>query len=66
MTGQTVPCSGEGTGGCYMGKERWCCMATAAPAALSREEFTKVVRNKDQCGPKLTILSRNGGAKKVL
>lgn len=37
MTGQAVPCSGEATRGWYMGKERCCCMATAAPGALSRE-----------------------------
>lgn len=66
VTGQAVPCSGEATGECYMGKERWCCMATATPGALSRVGFTKVVRHKDQCEPKPTILTQNGGAKKFL
>lgn len=66
MTGQAVPCSGEGTGEWYMGKARWCCMATAAPGALSRDGFTKVVRNKDQCDSRPTIPTQNGGAKKVL
>lgn len=63
VTGQAVPRSGEATGEWYMGKERWCCMATAPPGVLSREGFTKMVRHKDQCEPKLTILTQSGGAK---
>lgn len=35
-TGQAVPCSGEAAGEWYVGKERLCCMATAAPGALSK------------------------------